>query len=265
MNWRKIILGDFSLKRLFFSSMFIYALLTLSVHLYAAKLIFPYQQSSYNEALPGLSLVKTGDHHDLATRFWKADNENYLILYFHGNYLDLGHLDDIAEILNTKGYSVLAMDYRGYGLSTGEPTEDVIYDDAKTLLDLAHKMGYQDENVIVLGRSVGTGIATELALHAQFKLLVLISPYASTYRVMTTVPVLLFDKFNNLAKMPNIKIPLFIVHGSTDNIIAPWHSEELIQAHLGKKQRVLIDGAGHNDIWQFDPDTVFQELAHFID
>ena len=127
MNWKKTLFGSFSLKRLMTSVVLIYILTTLLAHFYAEKLIFPYHQSSYDEKVGGLKFLKAKDGTKIATRFWKADKEKALILYFHGNYMDMGHLDEIAEFLNDKAYSVLAMDYRGYGLSEGEVKESNTY------------------------------------------------------------------------------------------------------------------------------------------
>ncbi len=264
MNWKKILFGIFSLKRLFILLFLFYILLTVFAHFYAEKLIFPYHQSSYDEKVGGLKFLKAKDGTKIATRFWKADNEKALILYFHGNYMDMGYLDDIAEFLNGKSYSVLAMDYRGYGLSEGEAKESNAYTDAQLVYDYAIKSGYQADTIVILGRSVGSGIATELALNNDARALVLISPFASTYRVMTKYPVLLFDKFNNLTKIDKIKQAVFIVHGSNDQVIPAWHSQKLIENHQGRHKRVLIQGAGHNDIYDDKYLSFIDEIDSFL-
>ena len=263
MNWKKILIGTFSLRRMINSLIIIYVLITVFAHFYADRLIFPYKHSSYDENLPGLQLIKSKSKIEIATRFWKAKNEKALILYFHGNYLDLGHLDDIAEALNNRGYSVLAMDYRGYGLSQGSASENNAYTDAQRVYDFALSKGYTEKTIIIFGRSIGTGVATELATKNKAIALVLISPLTSAYRVMTKYPIIAFDKFNNLSKINHIGMPLFIVHGNADEIIPSWHSQLLFEKYIGQKKRIVVKGARHNDIWEAD-DQFIQQLDGFI-
>lgn len=268
MTWKKIILGELSWKRLLSSFVIIYLLINLMAYYYSEKLIFPYNKSSYDDSLYGLEFITAEDNTQIAskiaTRFWQAENETHLILYFHGNYLDLGDLDDVGRQLNAYGYSVLAMDYRGYGLSQGMVTEKNSYQDAHSLYNFALDKGYTSRTIIILGRSVGSGIAVELARKNKAKALVLISPFASAFRVMTKIPVLPFDRFNNYAKLSQIEEPLFIIHGSDDQIIKPWHSQELYNKYTGQKQRHLVKGAGHNDIWHHNLRPIFNKLANFL-
>jgi len=264
MNWKKIALGTFTLKRLFRSTIIIYIMATLLAYFFAQKLIFPYNQSSYSNELNGLELIKSTDGTEIATRFWQADREKYLVLYFHGNYLDLGHLDEIAAQLNTHNYSVLALDYRGYGMSKGQPSEKTCYEDAQALYEQAIKKGYQKDNIIIMGRSVGTGIAADLASMHKSKALVLISPYVSIYRVMTHIPLIAFDKFNTLAKINQINSKLFIAHGEDDAVIPSWHSETLFNSFSGEKLREVFPRVGHNDIWQVPSHLFLDKLDKFI-
>ncbi len=113
MHWKKALIGKLSFKRLIRSIVIIYCLANIMAYFYAEKLIFPYDQSSYTKKISGLQLLKSNDNTDIAIRHWQAIDEKHLVLYFHGNYLDIGHLDEIAAEFNSRGYSVLAMDYRG--------------------------------------------------------------------------------------------------------------------------------------------------------
>ncbi len=252
-------------KRLILTLGFLYALVTVFAHFSSENLIFPYNQSSYGEDVSGLMILKAEDGTKIATRFWKANNEKALILYFHGNYMDIGYLDEIAEFLNQKNYSILAMDYRGYGLSQGEASEKNTYADAQMVYDYALENGYDSDNIIILGRSVGSGIATDLAVNNDAKSLVLISPFSSAYRVMTKYPIFLFDKFNNAAKIDKVQEPLFIVHGTNDLVIPAWHSQILIDKHKGQHKRLLIQGAGHNDIYNDEYQYFIDEIDAFLD
>ena len=194
INWRNILIGDITWKRALRSFLFIYGFLVIVGLFFSEKLIFPYNQSSYTEKMPGLTLIEASDGTQIATRYWKSSHDKFLLLYFHGNAEDLGHLDFIAEKLIRRGFSILAIDYRGYGLSAGTVTEQSTYDDAKLLYDTAIKMGYNSGNIIIWGRSVGSGPAVQLALYKDAHALVLDSPFSSAFRVMTKIPVLPFDR-----------------------------------------------------------------------
>ena len=266
MPKKKIILGTFSWKRLFVSSILIYIIMNVWIHYFISDgLMFPYNKTSYDDKLSGLKFIVADDGTKIATRFWKSSHEKNFILYFHGNYLDLGYLDDFAEKLNVNGYSVLAMDYRGYGLSQGNATEKNTYQDSQLLYEAALKMGYSSDKILIVGRSIGTGIATELALKNTSKALILISPFVSAYRVMTRIPLSPLDKFANLDKISHVTEPLFIIHGNKDTIIKPWHSELIFEQHKGLKQRFIVDGAGHNDILDYDLDRIFHQFILFIE
>jgi len=250
-------------KRLISSTIIIYCILTIYVYVISDRLMFPYDQSSYDSQLKGLSLLITKDKKKIAVKFWKSNNEKNLILYFHGNYLDLGDLDIIAEKFNEQGYSFLTMDYRGYGLSEGKVSEKNAYQDSQLLFDYAIKLGYLHKNIIIMGRSIGTGLATELALNNKSKALVLISPFVSAYRVVTKIPLFLFDKFDNLSKISKITEPLFVVHGNLDNVIHPWHSIVLYNNYKGLKNRFLIQGVGHNDLFDENFDKILNQFELF--
>jgi fermentation-respiration switch protein FrsA (DUF1100 family) len=222
--------------------------------------VFPYDKSSYDGTLHGLKIIKSDNGNDLAIRYLPIKTHKKVALYFHGNYLDIGNLDEIAIQFNQQGYSFLSMDYQGYGLSQGRAREKNTYADSQLLYQQAILMGYKPENIIIVGRSIGTGVATELVVNHKARALVLMSPLTSIYRVITHYPILLFDRFNNLAKINKLTIPLVIVHGSEDKIIPPWHSELLFNKYAGVKHRQLVYGAGHNDLWDYDMSELFKTL-----
>ncbi|MEM9443763.1 MAG: alpha/beta hydrolase [Verrucomicrobiota bacterium] len=231
---------------------------------FSERLIFPYRGCSYDKDLMGLDFIDSKDGHKIAISYQQASQEKCLILYFHGNGEDLGHLTGLLEFLNQQGYSTLALDYRGYGLSTGTPTEKTTYQDADLLYEKAQDLGYHPKDIVLWGRSVGSGPAVDLSSRRQAKALVLESPFATAFTVLTRIPILPFDKFNNLEKIAKVKCPLFIVHGDKDRIIHHRHSEKLLNAYTGVKERYLIPGAGHNDLWAHDLNPLLDSLSRFI-
>jgi pimeloyl-ACP methyl ester carboxylesterase len=261
--------GRSSLKRplhfLILLPVICYAALALIALCFSDRMIFPYRGSSYSKSLPGLLLLRTADGTMIATRYWEVPEARKLVIFFHGNYEDLGQLDPIAHNITRLGYSMLAMDYRGYGLSEGIPTENRCYADARRVISHAGSLGFDESRIILWGRSLGSGVATQLALEINACALVLESPFTSAFRTLTGIALLPFDKFNNLAKMDKIDSALFIIHGENDTIIPAIHSIKLLDRHRHTKILHLIKNAGHNNLWQQNLEPAFMELTQLLD
>ena len=265
INWRKLLIGEWNWKRPIKLVAFVYVSLAVIGFFFSEKFMFPHQQSSYGAKTEGLKMLTAEDGTQLATRYWKAPGlEKGLILYFHGNLEDIGVTGPIADTLGKLGYSLLAMDYRGYGLSEGSPTEENCYADAELMYKEALAMGYSSDQMVLWGRSLGGGVAVEMAKRKQVKGLVLESTFCTAFRAATYVKVLPFDKFDSLSKMEEIEEPMFIIHGAEDEIIAPWHTEKLFEAHQGRKERHLVVKAGHDNVWTKPLKKELVALAAFL-
>jgi len=187
---------------------------------------------------------------------FNVDNSKGIVLYFHGNARGLESWGFAAEEFVEQGYEVLMPDYRGYGKSSGTINEQGFYSDAnyiyKYLLDK-----YKEENIIIYGRSLGTGIACELARQSNPKMLVLVTPYLSivklSQKAMPILPIslLLKFRFENDKKIDQIKCPIHIFHGTKDELIPLDHAVKL--ASLSGQQSILtiIEGSEHNNITEF--------------
>lgn len=254
-----------SLRLLILLPVICYASLTFIALFFSNRMIFPYRGSSYTKDLPGLLLLQAADGNMIATRFWEVPEARKLVIFFHGNYEDIGQLDTIATHITGLGHSLLAMDYRGYGLSEGTPSENNCYTDARRVIHHAADLGFDESRIILWGRSLGSGVATQLALEIKACALVLESPFTSAFRTLTRIRLIPFDKFNNLAKMNQVKSPLFIIHGENDEIIPAWHSTKLLDQHRYTKALHLIKNAGHNDLWQHDMEPPLDELSQLLD
>jgi fermentation-respiration switch protein FrsA (DUF1100 family) len=259
----------FKLKGIFMSITLIlfitYTVIAGIAMLFSDRIIFPYTGSSYGMSLSGLVVQPAEDGTPVASRYWEAPSPSHLVVLFHGNYEDLGQLDHIAMQIMSVGYSVLSMDYRGYGLSGGRPSEKRCYSDARLMIRRAQSLGFDESRIILWGRSVGSGPATQLALEINARALVLESPFVTAFRTITRIPLLPFDKFNNLAKMDKVRCPLFILHGTNDMIIPSWHSSKLFDRHRHEKILHLVDGAGHNDLWTKDRRPALLKLTGLME
>jgi len=184
-----------------------------------------------------------------------VDQSQGLVLYFHGNAGSLESWKGVARDFNGLGYEVLIIDYRGYGKSSGVITEEGLYEDAKATWNFALARGVPASSIVIYGRSIGSGPAAELALHASdARALILETPFTSLLSLAKSIyPFLLPDltlrfRFETDQKLPLVKMPILMVHGTQDEIIPVSHSQEL-QNLLGTKSTlVIIDGANHNNV-----------------
>lgn len=265
MNWQQLVIGKFSWWRLIRLPVIIYVVLLVMGGCFSYLLIFPYRGCSYDESLRGLRFLPQEDGERLAMTFHQAPNEKYLALYLHGNASDLGTIYPITYEQLRHGVSVLAIDYPDYGLSGGKPTEASTIDAAEMAYQEALKMGYRPEQILIWGRSIGSGVAMGLAERVPARAVVLDCPFASAFTVRTHVRLLPFDRFDSEARARTLDKPLFIIHAEHDEIIHPNHSKKLIAAHQGQHERHVIPDATHNTVWEQNLEEVWESLFAFLE
>lgn len=202
--------------------------------------------------------------------FFKGRKKGPVMLFCHGNAGNISHrLENIKAILK-HGFSVFIFDYRGYGKSAGNPSEQGIYSDGLAAYDyLVNEQHISLERIVLFGRSLGAAVATHIALHQKACLLVLESGFTSTKDMAKTMgPFALLSPFlpahyHNLAKVPHIPIPKLIIHGNRDEIIPFSMGKRLYEAAAGPKTFYPLSGAGHNDTWIVGGNRYFQTLEDF--
>lgn len=218
--------------------------------LYAERILFQPPASSYGEGELPLSRIPVGDGDSLAVQHLANPAARYTILFSHGNAEDLGHLQPLLRLLHRAGFAVLAYDFRGYGLSSGRlPSEKSAIEDAEAVYHHAtSSLGIAADALLVHGRSLGGGPALEVASRHPVAGVVLESTFTSTYRVVTRLPLLPFDRFPNLARVREVDAPVLVMHGQDDLVIPVSHGRALYWAATGPKSALWVDGAGHNDL-----------------
>ncbi|MDY6938776.1 MAG: alpha/beta hydrolase [Cyanobacteriota bacterium] len=263
INWRKILIGELSWKRLLRSILFVYASVSLYLFFGADRLIFLPPQPTYQD---DASIVKleTIDGDRISATYFPNSSAVYTILYAHGNNEDLGQIASVLQNLNTLGFSVFAYDYRGYGTSEGKPSERNAYRD----IDAAYGYLIQDleippDRIIAYGRSVGGGSAIDLASRQPIGGLVVESSFVSAFRVVTRIPLFPFDKFANIDKIDRVNCPVLVMHGTADEIIPFWHGEKLFQVAQIPKQSLWVAEAGHQDLVAIAGERYRQSLQEF--
>ena len=175
------------------------------------------------------------------------------VLYFHGNRKNISWYARHAPGITKAGYEVWMIDYPGYGKSTGKFEEQVLYDYALQVYKLARKK-FTADSIIIYGRSLGTGIATQLASKQPAKRLILETPYYSfTSLGAHFFPVYPMDrmirfKLPTYQYLPEVNMPVHIFHGTNDWTI-PYSNAKRLEPLLKKGDEFIsVEGASHNNL-----------------
>ncbi|MBE9116013.1 alpha/beta hydrolase [Lusitaniella coriacea LEGE 07157] len=244
---RKLLIGELSWKRLARSIAFIYTFFALYVFFRADSMIFLPQPATYQDTQEILKLPVT-ETEKISALHLPNPQSAYTLLYIHGNAEDLGDIRPVLERLQGWGFSVFSYDYRGYGTSDGKPSERNAYQDADAAYQyLTQQLKIPPQQIIIYGRSVGGGSATELATQYPVAGLILESTFTSAFRVVVPFPLLPFDKFSNLNKLQQVQCPILIMHGQADSTIPIEHGKTLYNAAPEPKLSLWVAEAGHDD------------------
>jgi uncharacterized protein len=186
------------------------------------------------------------------------DQPKGLVLYFHGNTRSIKGWSKYARDFTRHGYDVLMLDYRGFGKSVGKRSEESMNIDSQHIYNkMRAKFGYQEQNIIIYGRSLGSGFACKLASTNKPKMLILDAPYYSfshlTSRFLPFMPVAILLRFSIRTDIwiRYVRSPIFIIHGTKDWLI-PYSSSVRLSKLVPLTARLVpIYGGGHNNLPSF--------------
>lgn len=193
--------------------------------------------------------IKTTDNILINSLLFKADSSKGVVLFLHGNGGTIDMWGRGAALYTQNNYNVLYIDYRGYGKTEGNIySEEQFVQDAQAAYDYLKEM-YKEENIIVSGTSMGTGLATQIAAKNNPKHLILNAPYSSLRKVATEkFPIFpgFIVKYPLITKkhIKEVKCPITIFHGTKDVVIPYHHAQELIASNP-KAILHTLDGYGH--------------------
>lgn len=193
------------------------------------------------------------------------------VVLFHGNGETMDARLPLAEALHARGLGVVLAEYRGYGLArdAGRPNEAGLYADASAVLDALQRKGIGRDRVALLGVSLGTGVAVEMAARGRASALVLISPYTSipamAAGVLPFLPAnwLCPDRFDTLSKAPGLRVPALVIHGDSDEVVPLAMGREVAAAIPGAELRVVA-GGHHNDLFDVAPRELVEAIVEAV-
>jgi pimeloyl-ACP methyl ester carboxylesterase len=213
---------------------------------------------------------------NIGTRFYLSDPKGPHLIFFHGNGEIAADYDEMAPFYLPYGLNLLVVDYRGYGKSQGRPAVGTLLSDALSVFDQIYSTLRENERtgpVLVMGRSLGSAPAIEVAVKRQGKIsgLIIESGFAQALPLLERlgIPVDALGLkeeygFNNNRKITHINKPTLILHAQFDELI-PLSEADLLQKNSGarRKELIIVPGAGHNDIIARGGRIYFETIARF--
>ncbi len=249
-----------------------YLVIAVGIYAFQRSLIF-YPDATYStpaeSGLGGVNEVKleTPDGQTLIAWYAPAAPGKPTFLYFHGNAGNLVNRAPRIERFARAGYGTFMLAYRGYGGSTGKPSESAVVADAVLAYDHLRGLGLPPRDILPYGESLGSGVAVQLAARHEVGALILDAPYTSLpaigKRLYPFLPVETFmtDRFDSKQHIAEVRAPILILHGTNDGVIPVELGRELFQAAPEPKAMAELQGAGHSDIYMFG---ALEHLERFI-
>lgn len=215
------------------------------------RMLFPAPHDYPREALPGFRLVhtKTDDGLRLSAFYRAAAPGRRTILFFHGNGDNMLGAIEATRGPAAAGHGLMLVEYRGYAGNPGSPGEAGLYRDGAAAMRWLGEAGVEARNIVVVGNSIGSGPATEMALRHDVAALILVSGLSDLPSVVRgQVPLvprwLVRDRFDNASKLARVKAPVYLMHGDADTLVTPDNLERLARARPDATV-VRVAGAGH--------------------
>lgn len=191
-----------------------------------------------------------------------------VILFLHGNAGEIADRADRFAFYQSRGYGVAFLSWRGYGGSTGKPSEQGLLTDAKAAYDHLRGLGIPPGKIVLVGESLGTGPAVMTSSQNPVGAVVLEAPYSAAVDIARTaypwlpVGLLMKDQFRTRDHIARINAPLLILHGEADSVIPQGFGKRLFEAAKDPKTFLSLGPVGHEAL--FSPATWAQEVE-FID
>ncbi len=260
------------LARLVFQLLAVYVIVLLAVYFMQRSLqYFPdknYPGEPKESGVPAMQVVELQTDDGLTLNAWFAPPEKRdgkIVVYYHGNAGHIGHRALKAQHFIDKGMGVLLIDYRGFGGNPGSPSEKGFYQDGRAAIRFLEQKEYAISQFVIYGESIGSGVATQMALEIQPRYLILEAPFSSAVDVarkryfFLPVDFLMKDRYDNADKIADIRTSLLVVHGDEDSVIPIELGRKLFERAQHPKEFITINGGHHNDLYDHHAGHVIVE------
>lgn len=251
-------------------AVFLYVAFVAGLFAFQRSLVFVPDRATpdpVSGGVPEMTVIEVTTSDGLTLRGWFSplpeDSTRPVLVYFHGNAGNIQNRGPTIRPWIEDGYGVLLAEYRGYGGNPGIPTERGLYEDARAWMAWLAGHGIPTSRLVLYGESLGSGVAVQMALeNPGLKAIALQSAYTSLPDVARLsypyVPVefLMKDRFENLAKVSDLKVPILLLHGARDPLIPVSQATRLYDAAVEPKRIAVFPEGHHNDLLPDDRKAV---------
>ena len=251
----------------------IYFLIISFLYFYQRNLMYHPDENNYFGDQLSVDIkevkVRTSDNIELLGWYHEKDIKKYkTILFFHGN---AGSLENRIHKLNhfrDMNINFLIIAWRGFSGNKGKPTEEGLYEDGKSAFDWLMSKGVKEENIVIYGESLGTGVATHLSQNKNFAGVILETPFTSmidaakNFYPYIPVGLLLKDKFDNTNKIKNINSPILIMHGEVDQIVPFFMGKKIYE--IANEPKYSYFTKHDNHMMEYD-ENLIKALNSFLE
>lgn len=236
-------------------------------------LYFPVRELASSPEAHGLradELALSTEDGEALAGWWIRGAGRRAVLFFHGNAGNAADRLDRARILNRRfGLDVFLVDYRGYGRSTGSPSEDGLARDARAVLAAARERGFPPDRIVLFGESLGSAVAARLASEAPVGAVILETPFLSVPEMARVhypwVPAFLIrSRFDNASRVGSIAAPKLFLVAERDEIVPPEQGRRLHALASEPKTLFVIPGASHNDTYVAGGEAYWKAVGDFL-
>lgn len=251
--------------------LFAYAALCVGLYSAQRKLVFPPLGPHISAKAAGFPeaqeiLVPTSDGETLVAWYVAPKGDKPLVVYFHGNGDTLSWRSNRDRLLVADGTGLLALSYRGFEGSSGNPSETGFHLDADAAYEFAARRVPSDR-IVLWGHSLGTGVAVQLAAERKVKALILEAAYTSVADIAAMrypfIPIrlLLKDQFRSDLRIGEVTAPVLVLHGELDDVIPIQYGRRLYELAHNPKQFISFPKGGHLDLDDYGALTAVREFV----
>ena len=263
------------MNKIYYTLIFVFAVylvITLSLYFFQRKKLYYPEENNYSGDHLIVSIekvkIKTQDNIELLSWYHEKNVNDYkTILFLHGNAGSLKNRIHKINHFKDMNINFLLLAWRGFSGNNGYPTEKGIYEDAKSAVRWLNSEGVIEENIVIYGESLGTGVAVELAQNKNFAGIILESPFTSMVDAAKNkypffpIKLLLKDKYESDKKIKNIKSPILIMHGEVDKLVPFWMGEKMYE--LANEPKYSYFSKYDNHMMEYN-NKLLNELQKFI-
>ena len=249
-----------------------YLIILTYIYLFQRNLLYHPLNNDYqgDEIIFDYNEIFIQNNEDIKLKAWLHEKDlinKKTIIFFHGNAGNLKNRNYKLNELSKLDINFLIIAYRGFSGNQGKPSEQGLYEDARSALDWLKIKGVKEKNLILYGESLGTAVAIETAQSKDLAGIILESPFTSMvelaqkYYPFLPVKFLLKDRYETIKKLPNINSPLLVLHGKLDNVVPFSMGKKLFDEANEPKFKYFINNDDH--MVRYDQ-KLLSEIKKFI-